>query len=193
MTQPYPKQFTKKIPDGDSRLRAVCGDCGWIDYINPRIVVGAVVLAADGRILLCRRSIEPRRGFWTLPAGYLEEREAVEAGTLREAREEANATIELEGLLAVYSVPRISQVQLMYRARLASPEFSPGEETLETKLFTWDEIPWNELAFPSVTWALNDWAATKDLTVWAPRTNPPGDWGNGTPGGRRDQAPSGNR
>lgn len=143
----------RRVPEGDDKPRLVCPDCEYVAYENPKIVVGSVVSYGD-RLLLCRRAIEPRRGFWTLPAGYLELHEAPDEGARREAREEACARIEIDGLLAVYSIPRISQVQLIYRARLADGVFSPGPESLETRLFTWDEIPWAELAFPSVHWAL---------------------------------------
>jgi ADP-ribose pyrophosphatase YjhB (NUDIX family) len=125
-----------------------------------------------GNILLCRRAIEPRRGFWTLPAGFLEEHETPEDGAKREAKEEAECEIELDALLAVYSVQRISQVQLMYRARLKTPHFARGTESLEVALFAWEDIPWTELAFPSVTWALSHYRETKDQAVFAPGTNP---------------------
>lgn len=151
--------------------RYVCGDCGHIYYSNPKIVVGSVVVH-DERIMLCRRAIEPRKGFWTLPAGFLEEHETPEDGARREAREEAECDIELDALLAIFSVPRISQVQLMYRARLKTPHFAPGAESLEVRLFSWEDIPWTELAFPSVTWALERYRETKDLAVFAPGTNP---------------------
>lgn len=153
--------------------RYVCGDCGHIYYSNPKIVVGSVV-AHDGKILLCRRAIEPRKGFWTLPAGYLEEHETPEDGARREAKEEALCDIVLDALLAVYSIARLSQVQLMYRARLAAPHFGAGAESLEVKLFAWEDIPWTELAFPSVLWALNQYRETKDLAVFAPGSNPLG-------------------
>ena len=133
--------------------RYVCGRCGHIHYTNPKIVVGSVVAHGD-RILLCRRAIEPRKGLWTLPAGFLEEHETPEDGARREAREEACADIQLEALLAVYTVAHISQVQLMYRARLPTQEFAAGPESLDVRLFAWNEIPWDELAFPSVKWAL---------------------------------------
>jgi ADP-ribose pyrophosphatase YjhB (NUDIX family) len=165
-------RFTRRVPDGDTMERYVCGDCGHIYYSNPKIVVGSVVVH-DGKILLCRRAIEPRRGFWTLPAGFLEEHETPEDGAKREAKEEAECEIELDALLAVYSVPRISQVQLMYRARLKAPHFAPGTESLEVTLFAWEDIPWTELAFPSVVWALNRYRETKDQTVFAPGANPP--------------------
>ncbi len=124
--------------------------------------MGSVVAHGD-HILLCRRAIEPRKNFWTLPAGYLEEHETPEDGATREAREEANAEIVIDALLAVYAVPHISQVHLMYRAKLARPNFRAGPESLEVKLFCWDEIPWTELAFPSVKWALEHWRESKAM------------------------------
>jgi len=163
--------FERRLPQGDTSERYVCGKCGHVHYSNPKIVVGAVVTHQD-RILLCRRAIEPRKGYWTLPAGFLEEHETAEEGARREAMEEACADIVLDALLAVYSVPHISQIQLMYRARLAGADFSPGAESLETVLFAWDEIPWAELAFPSVKWALHHYRETKDRVVFAPFSNP---------------------
>jgi len=177
-TAPAPNaRFVRRVPDGDTTERFVCGDCGHIYYTNPKIVVGSVVTCGD-RILMCRRAIEPRKGFWTLPAGYLEEHETPEDGARREAREEALCDIVLDGLLAVYSIPRLSQVQLMYRARLDTEQYGAGTESLETKLFSWDDIPWTEIAFPSVHWALNHWRAIKDERVFAPFANPPGQNGN---------------
>ncbi len=150
---PVQPNFKLVVPEGDDRTRRTCATCGFVDYVNPRIVVGTVV-EDQGRILMCRRAIEPRRGYWTLPAGYLEEGESAEAGAAREAWEEARARLEVLGLLAVYSIPRISQVQLMYRGRLAQPGFAAGPESLEVALFGWDQIPWSDIAFPSVHWAL---------------------------------------
>jgi len=169
--------FVRRVPDGDTTERYVCGDCGHIYYTNPKIVVGSVVRFGE-RILLCRRAIEPRKGFWTLPAGYLEEHETPEDGARREAREEALCEIVLEGLLAVYSVTRLSQVQLMYRARLETERFGAGAESLDVKLFSWDDIPWTEIAFPSVHWALQHWRESKDAAIIAPFANPPGQNGN---------------
>lgn len=117
---------------------------------------------------MCRRAIEPSRGLWTLPAGFLEEGETVEAGARREAREEACAELAIEALLGVYSIPRISQVQLFFRARLTS-EPAAGPESEEVRLFRWSETPWDALAFPSVAWALCDWRGTRDQTAFAPR------------------------
>ncbi len=156
------------IPEGDNRPRLVCEDCGFIHYENPKVVVGSVVVH-EGRILLCRRAIDPRRGFWTLPAGFLETGETTEDGARREAEEEANARIEITALLAVYNIPRISQVQLMYLATLADPTFSAGPESLEVGLFAWDEIPWNELAFPSVRWALEHYREVRDTAGFVTR------------------------
>jgi len=141
------------IPEGDNRERMICAECGFVLYDNPKIVVGSVPRWGD-RLLLCRRAIHPRKGYWTLPAGYLELNESTSAGAEREAWEEAFARIRIEGLLAIYDIPRISQVQLIYRARLLDPGVAPGPESLEVRLFGWEEIPWEELAFPSVRWAL---------------------------------------
>lgn len=143
----------QRIPEGDDRPRLTCPDCGYIAYENPRIVVGAVC-RWNARFLLCRRAIEPRLGYWTLPAGYLELHESVEEGVRREAWEEARAELELGPLLAVYSITRINLVQIIFRAQLRHPDVSPGPESKEVRLFRWDEIPFDELAFPSVRWAL---------------------------------------
>jgi len=167
-------EFIRRIPDGDDRERLTCADCGFVAYENPKIVVGSVVSEA-GRILLCRRAIEPRRGFWTLPAGYMEMAETVEEAARREAREEAGADIALEGVLALYSIARIGQVQVIFRAGLARPEVAAGPESLEVRFFTWDEIPWTEIAFPSVHWALRDWHARRGQPLGVPAGNPPDD------------------
>ena len=175
--------FTRRIPSGDSLTRDVCDRCGFINYVNPKIVVGSVV-TYEGRFLLCRRAIEPRRGFWTLPAGFMEQGETTEEGARREAREEANAEIVLHDLLAIYNIPRISQVQIMYRARLEKPEFSAGEESLDVGLFRWEDIPWDELAFPSVYWALTQYREVMDKPSIVPFSNPDGDEGNFLPRAR---------
>jgi ADP-ribose pyrophosphatase YjhB (NUDIX family) len=161
----------RAIPDGDTRERMVCPDCGFIAYENPKIVVGSVVSFGE-RILMCRRAIDPRRGYWTLPAGYLELNEATTAGAMREAWEEAQARIVIDGLLAVYDIPRISQVQLIYRAHLAAPDFAAGPESLEVRLFAWDEIPWQDLAFPSVHWALDHYRESLANGDFSTRHNP---------------------
>jgi ADP-ribose pyrophosphatase YjhB (NUDIX family) len=163
--------FSLRTPQGEDRDRRVCDTCGFIDYVNPRIVTGVVAVEGD-RILLCRRAIEPRSGFWTLPAGFLETGETLEDGARREAREEAGAELELGAMLAVYSVPRISQIQIFFKAILLNTP-SAGPESLEVGLFDWDDIPWNALAFPSVTWALEHWRATRSEQVFAPFSTPP--------------------
>ena len=165
-----------EIPAGDTLERLACPDCGFINYENPKIIVGAVAVW-EGRILLCRRAIEPRKGFWTLPAGYLELNETALDGAKREAREEANARLDIRGLLAVYSVPRISQVQLIYLADLVSPDVSAGEESLDVGLYRWDDIPWEDIAFPSVKWALDHYSEIGDARDFTPRSNPPGEYG----------------
>ena len=157
---------TRRVPQGDNRERLVCDDCGFINYINPKIVVGSVVTLGD-RFLLCRRAIDPRDGYWTIPAGFMEERETTVEGAMREAWEEAYAKIEIDALLGIYNIPRISQVQMIYRARLTDPDVKAGEETREVGLFTWDEIPWDDLAFPSVHWALDHWRRTQGQTDFA--------------------------
>ena len=172
--------FTHRKPDGDDKERMVCNGCGFVNYVNPKIVVGAVT-EWEGKILLCRRAIEPRMGYWTLPAGFMEEGETTEQGALREALEEANADLEILSLLAVYNIPRISQVQLIYKARLCSPDVSAGVESLEVAFFGWDEIPWKEIAFPSVVWALNHYQQVRDVKMFAPFVNPEGENGNFLP------------
>ena len=161
----------RAVPEGDTHERLICPDCGFIQYDNPKIVVGSVVAVGD-QILLCRRAIHPRKGYWTLPAGYLELNESTADGAMREAWEEAQARIAIDTLLAVYNIPRISQVQLIYRATLAEPGFAAGPESEEVALFDWDGIPWEDLAFPSVHWALRHYRETRDERVFAPRGNP---------------------
>lgn len=164
--------FTRRVPDGDNMVRDVCDTCGFIGYQNPKMVVGSVVTAEDGRFLLCRRAIEPRAGYWTIPAGYLELNETPEDGAKREAMEEACATIEIDRVLAIYSITRLSQIQIIYRAVLASPEFAAGPESTDVQLFAWDEIPWDEVAFPSVHWSLGQYRETAGRSDFAPFTNP---------------------
>ena len=166
-----------RIPEGDNRERLTCPDCGFINYENPKIVVGAVC-TWEGKLLLCRRAIDPRSGFWTIPAGYMELNETAEAGAAREAKEEACADIDIDGLIGVYTIPRISQVQLIYRATLKDGVFAAGEETLELDLYDWKDIPWEDLAFPSVKWALDHWREIADDEIWPPFSNPPGQDGN---------------
>jgi ADP-ribose pyrophosphatase YjhB (NUDIX family) len=169
--------FTRTIPEGEDRERLVCVDCGFINYENPKIVVGSVV-REGGKILLCRRAINPRKGYWTLPAGFMEQHETAMEGAMREAFEEANAKIAIDALLAVYSIPRLSQVQLIYRAHLAAPGIAAGPESEEVGFFAFEEIPWKDLAFPSVHWALGHDREVGDRTGFAPFVNPPGEFGD---------------
>jgi len=144
---------TLRVPDGDNRPRSVCTACGTIHYRNPKIVVGCVP-GWQGRILLCKRAIEPRRGYWTIPAGFLEIGESLHTGAARESLEEALARVEIGTLLAVVNVLYAEQVHISFRARLAAPDFGVGEESLEVKLVTEEEVPWPEIAFASVDFAL---------------------------------------
>jgi ADP-ribose pyrophosphatase YjhB (NUDIX family) len=169
-----PSNFRRRIPEGDNRERLMCDECGFVHYENPKIVVGSVIIA-DDRILMAKRAIHPRKGYWTLPAGFMEMHESTEEGARREAFEEANAQIVIDCLIGVYNIPRINQVQMMYRARLDSPEFSPGEESAEVALYDWEHIPWGEIAFPSVHWALHHWRETRHLASFAP-FGTPHDW-----------------
>jgi ADP-ribose pyrophosphatase YjhB (NUDIX family) len=143
----------KKVPEGDNRPRFVCTTCDTIHYQNPRIITGCLPIH-EHRVLLCRRAIEPRSGLWTLPAGFLENGETSSAGAERETMEEANANVEILDLYTLFSLPHISQVYMFFRANLQNLDFSPGEESLETRLFEEHEIPWDDLAFPVITQTL---------------------------------------
>lgn len=142
-----------RVPPGDNRPRYVCDGCGHVHYQNPLVVVGCVP-AYRGSILLCRRAIEPRRGYWTVPAGFMELGETLGEGALRETLEEAEARVELGALFAVVDVVHAGQVHVFFRGTLHEPVFGAGDETLEARLFTPDEIPWDEIAFRSVSMAL---------------------------------------
>ncbi|WIO75233.1 NUDIX hydrolase [Porticoccaceae bacterium LTM1] len=142
-----------KIPEGDDRQRHVCSACNTIHYINPRIVTGCLP-TYEGRVLLCRRAIEPRYGFWTLPAGFMENGETTEQGAARECWEEANANVRIGELYTMTSIPTINQVHLFYHAELIEPTFACGPESLEVELFEEDQIPWNELSFTAVKFTL---------------------------------------
>ena len=137
------------IPPGDNRLRYVCGHCETIHYQNPRIVAGCLAVH-DQQVLLCRRAIEPRHGFWTLPAGFMENGETTEQAALRETWEEARARVQAQQLYMLFNLPHINQVYMFFRAELSDLDFAAGEESLEVRLFHEHEIPWNELAFPTI-------------------------------------------
>lgn len=168
---PLPANFKTTIPQGDDRERSQCGHCGFVDYQNPKIVTG-VVATWEGKILLCKRAIEPRKGYWTLPAGYMELGESVEHGAKREAWEEARADLTLDQVLAVYSIARISQVQILFRARLNTPDVSAGPESEAVALYDWADIPWADLAFPTVGWALRHYEQSREQQAFVPYANP---------------------
>jgi ADP-ribose pyrophosphatase YjhB (NUDIX family) len=171
------ENFIRAVPDGDELERLVCADCGFVNYENPKIVVGSVCHWQD-RILMCRRAINPRVGLWTIPAGYLEIKETAMDGAGREAWEEARARIRINGILAVYTIRRLSQVQVIFRADLETADVSPGPESREVALFRWAEIPWEEIAFPSVNWALQHDREAAGQAAIVTRTNPPGEFGD---------------
>jgi ADP-ribose pyrophosphatase YjhB (NUDIX family) len=148
------------IPADDNRERAVCSNCGEIHYENPLNVVGTVPVWGE-QVLLCKRAIEPRRGLWTLPAGFMELGETIAEGALRETVEEAGARIELQGLYTVLNVVRAGQVHLFYRARMLDTHLDPGEETLEARLFHEHDVPWDEIAFRTVRQTLEHFFADR--------------------------------
>jgi ADP-ribose pyrophosphatase YjhB (NUDIX family) len=158
-----------RIPPGEDRERFVCDDCGVVHYRNPRIVTGCLV-NTDDRVLLCRRAIAPRRGFWTLPAGYMENGETAAEGAVRETWEEARADVELDGLYTVFNLPHISQVYLFYRARLVGGTWAAGPESLEVDLFPADALPWEELSFPVVRDTLRWWTEDRHADVYPVRS-----------------------
>lgn len=138
-----------RVPEGDNRPRHVCSTCGEIHYSNPRIVAGTIP-SWQGKVLLCKRAIEPRYGYWTLPAGFMENAETTTEAAIRETREEALAEVEVDGLFTMVNVPHIDQVHLFFRATLIDGRYGVGEESLDTQLFAEEEVPWEELAFPTV-------------------------------------------
>ncbi len=151
------------IPEEDNRHRHICAQCQTIHYVNPKMVVGCLPFYGD-KILLCRRAIEPRQGFWGLPAGYLEMGETLEGGALRETVEESGAQVEIVRLHCVYNIPRISQIYFFFLARMKSPELAIGPETLEAALFSADEIPYEDMAFPSSTFAIRRYLQFREAT-----------------------------
>jgi len=153
---------TLQIPPDDNRPRHVCSQCGTIHYENPKLVIGSIpVWAHEGqvKILLCKRAIEPRYGYWTLPAGFMENGETTAEAAARETFEEAGARIELHELFSLLNVPHVHQVHLFYRATLLDLEYAPGTESLEVALFAEDDIPWDDIAFPTVAHTLRHFFA----------------------------------
>lgn len=160
----------RRVPPGDNRERYVCEQCATVHYQNPRIVTGCLVTWQD-QVLLCKRAIAPRLGFWTLPAGFLENGETAEEGARRETWEEARADVAVDNLYTVYSLPHISQIYLFFRARLAAPEFAAGEETAAIGLFREVDVPWEELAFPVVRETLQHYFADRQRTDYPTRSS----------------------
>ncbi|WP_370298238.1 NUDIX hydrolase [Pontibacterium sp.] len=148
------------IPEGDNRPRHICDSCGTIHYQNPRIIAGCLPVYED-KVLLCRRAIEPRLGFWTLPAGFMENGESTEEAALRETYEEAVAEVEIQSLYTVTSILHVNQVQMFYLAHMPKPEFDISSESLEVALFAENEIPWDELAFQTIRNALRFYFADR--------------------------------
>tara|TARA_Y100000996_G_scaffold360292_1_gene302658 strand:+ start:938 stop:1465 length:528 start_codon:yes stop_codon:yes gene_type:complete len=143
-------QIEKKVPDGDTHERLVCTQCNEIFYSNPNIVTGVLPFNSNNEILLCKRNIEPRSGFWTLPAGFLENGESIEEGAVRETYEEALLKVENVNLFTILSVPHINQIYTFFTGEINGSSFGPTPESSEVKLFKINEIPWDELAFPTV-------------------------------------------
>jgi len=139
-----------RTPADDNVPRHICTACGTIHYQNPKIVVGCIPEWED-RILLCKRAIEPRYGLWTLPAGFMENNETTQEGAARETLEEATARVEVNDLYAIFNLPHVNQVYMMYRARLLDADFGPGQESLEVSLYEETDIPWPQIAFPVIT------------------------------------------
>jgi ADP-ribose pyrophosphatase YjhB (NUDIX family) len=150
-----------RIPPDDNRPRHVCLACDRIHYRNPTVVVGTLPVWED-RILLCRRAIEPRLGYWTLPAGFLENGETLEEGALRETEEEAGAAVTVDRLHTAFSLPLVNQIYLLYLAPMTEPGVNPGPESIEARLFAQEEIPWWDLAFRAVEFCLREYLAHPD-------------------------------
>ena len=152
---------TLRIPEGDNRERFICDDCQTIHYQNPKIVAGCIP-EWEGRILLCKRAIEPRYGLWTLPAGFMENGETTEQAAMRETWEEAGARVEISALYSVFSIPHINQVYMLFRGELTNGIYQPGHESLECELFVERNIPWEQVAFPVVKETLKRYFRDKD-------------------------------
>lgn len=147
-------EFT--VPNGDNRKRFICKNCGTIHYSNPKIVTGCLPIWED-KVLLCKRAIEPRKGFWNVPGGYMENGESVEEGAIREVWEEAGAKVKIIGMHTLFSIPRINQVYIHFLGLLENLDYSVGEESLEVELFLEQTIPWDDIAFHSSTYTLKQY------------------------------------
>ena len=152
--------LVSRVPPGDNLPRWICDECGEIHYQNPKLVIGTIP-EHRGKLLLCRRAIEPRYGYWTLPAGFMENSETAAQGAARETLEEAGAHVELGAPFSMISVPRVNQVHLFYLARVVDLDFKPGEETLEVALFDEADLPWKDIAFRTVGLTLKLWLSDR--------------------------------
>ena len=158
--------FISKKTDLEQKKRKVCKKCGFIDYKNPKIVAGSLVIK-NKKILLCKRAIEPSYGKWTFPSGYLDANETPEEGAIREAKEEVNIKIKLKKLFIIFTVRKKNLIQFVFLANHVNKTYKPGIETLEAKYFSFDEIPWRQLAFPSVSYAIKKYKKlTKNLPIF---------------------------
>jgi ADP-ribose pyrophosphatase YjhB (NUDIX family) len=167
---------TVAIPEGDNRPRYVCNACGTIHYQNPKMVIGSIPVWEEGgvlQVLLCRRAIEPRHGYWTLPAGFMENEETTGEAAVRETEEEAGADVALGPLFTLLNVAHVHQVHLFYLARLRDLDFAPGIESLDVRLFSEDEIPWDDLAFPTIRTTLQYFFADRARMREAARVGGP--------------------
>jgi len=151
----------KIVPAGDNIKREICTDCDYINYINPKIIVGALPILS-GSVLLCKRDIEPGFGKWTLPSGFMEMDESLEEGAKREAFEEANLELNIKYLHTTYSLPRIGQVYMLFLSEILNADYAAMHETSEVKLFSLNEIPWDKVAFSAVTFALKNYIEDSD-------------------------------
>ncbi|MCR8922572.1 NUDIX hydrolase [Dasania sp. GY-MA-18] len=158
------------IPAGDNRRRYVCSSCEHIHYQNPKVIVGTLPLY-EGKVLLCKRAIEPRKGYWTLPAGFMENQETSLQGALRESLEEAGATVINPAFYRLFDLPHISQVYVFYRGELQDGHYEPGAESSEVALFSEEQIPWDELAFPVVTELLREYFVDRQSGVYPVRSS----------------------
>ena len=161
--------ISQRIPEGDNRDRHICDSCETVHYQNPCIITGCIPIYGD-QVLLCRRAIEPAHGFWTLPAGFMENGETMSEGAMRECMEEANANLHSLELYTTIDIPHINQVYVFFRGHMREPKFSPGLESLDTVLFHEHEIPWTDLAFPSVKKALKHYFNDKRAGTFPVRT-----------------------
>ena len=160
----------QRIPPGDNHKRYICSACGSIHYQNPKVIVGTLPVYQQ-QVLLCKRAIEPRKGFWTLPAGFMENKETTEQGALRESLEEAGASIVAPQFYRLFDLPHISQVYVFYRGELDAGQYQAGPESLDVKLFDEADIPWDELAFPVVKHLLKEYFEDRKRDIYPVRSS----------------------